>query len=299
MNIAGAYLVLAGGCRHTIYLILDKGLGGLETIARFWYIAQPFAIMAIAVGRISVAVLILRIMGPSKWRKIFLYFSIISTFVISSATCILMFLACNPPKALWNPLIKAKCWDVNVINYIGIATSAWNALMDVCLALLPVWMFWNLKLNKKKRVTISILMSMGIFAETFLTIVCGCIPTLKPIYDRFSNRPGRSPTLPPTYPPYMKPYQSASSRPSKPRSDKYSLSFADSTQPCNDDEDIGIAITHQYSVRSQSDGGSATETVQSDPVNGVVVNVSKMTPEVQAYKKPGFASYPLDTFDIV
>lgn len=123
-NIAGAYFALAGGCRHTIYILLDKGFGGLETLARLWYIAQPFAIMAIAVGRISVAILILRIMGlASKWRKIFLYFTIISTFVMSSAASILIFLACNPPKALWNPLIKAKCWDVNVVNYIGIAAS--------------------------------------------------------------------------------------------------------------------------------------------------------------------------------
>lgn len=34
--------------------------------------------------------------------------------------------------------------------------------MDVCLALLPVWMFWNLKMNKKKKVILSILMSMGL-----------------------------------------------------------------------------------------------------------------------------------------
>lgn len=123
MNISGTFFILAGGCRHTIYLLLDKGIGGIETVIKLWYVMQPFAIMAIAVGRMSVAVLILRIMGPSKWRRIFLYFSIISTFVISTVACIIIFAACDPPRALWDPLIKAKCWNENVGNYMAIATS--------------------------------------------------------------------------------------------------------------------------------------------------------------------------------
>lgn len=123
MNISGTFFVLSGGCRHTIYLVLDKGIGGIETVIKLWYVIQPFAIMAIAVGRMSVAVLILRIMGPSKWRKMFLYFSIISTFVISTVASIIIFAACDPPQALWKPFLKAKCWNENVGNYVAITTS--------------------------------------------------------------------------------------------------------------------------------------------------------------------------------
>ena len=133
-------------------------------------------------------------------------------------------------------------------------------------------------------------------AETFLIIVCGCIPTLKPLYDQLFNRRGRVPSGPRSYVPYMKSYRSASSRPSKPPSDKHSLSFAESTLPCN--EEIGVATTQLSSVRSLSDGSNGTDTTRSDKEKGFVVNVREI-PDVHVSRNPGFDPYPLDTIDLV
>lgn len=134
-------------------------------------------------------------------------------------------------------------------------------------------------------------------AETFLIIVCGCIPTLKPIYDQLFNRRARVPSGPPSYAPYMKSYKSASSGPSKPPSNKHSLSFAESTLPYN--KDVSITITQMSSVRSLSDGSNGTETIRSDTEKGLVVNVSEKIPNDYVHRKPGFDPYPLDTLDMV
>ena len=122
-NTAGTLMISSGGCRHVYYILLDQGVDGLIKVTRLWTILQPFAVMAVAVGRTSVAILILRIMGRSIWRRRFLYFSIVSTLVISSAASILLFAACKPVKGLWDPLVQANCWSPNINNDVTIFTS--------------------------------------------------------------------------------------------------------------------------------------------------------------------------------
>ena len=82
---------------------------------RINWLAQPFMIMALATGKISVAFLILRIMRKSVWRRGFLvYGAMIGSFVFCSIAVILTFAQCRPVTALWDPrlLVKgeAKCW---------------------------------------------------------------------------------------------------------------------------------------------------------------------------------------------
>ena len=78
---------------------------------KLYMILQPISTMAVAVARISVAVLMLRLIGPSTWRRRFLHFSIISTFLLSSAYSVLIWTKCSPIKKIWDPLVKGRCWD--------------------------------------------------------------------------------------------------------------------------------------------------------------------------------------------
>ncbi|MCJ1417509.1 hypothetical protein MMC32_003853 [Xylographa parallela] len=171
--------------------------------------------MGIATGRASVAVLVLRIMGTSYWRRRFLWFIIVSTLLISVLNSILLFTACTPSEGIWNILIDASCWNPVIMTDVTIFSSSWNVFIDFCLALIPITLFWNLNMSIQKRVALCVLMSGGILAgicgavktsklhetddldvtwatydlllwnaaETFLVILCGSLPTLKPIYD--------------------------------------------------------------------------------------------------------------------
>lgn len=94
------------GCRHIYYLSPEQ----ISLVTKINWISQPFAIMALATGKISVAFLILRIIGTSSWRKGFLYFIMITCFVFCALAAIFSFVQCSPPKALWTPSIKGKCW---------------------------------------------------------------------------------------------------------------------------------------------------------------------------------------------
>ncbi len=124
LSIAGTVLLRNGGCRHVYYLIMDQGPNQLIEINRLFYICQVFAIMGLATGRVAVAALILRLMGPSRWRKLFLWFTMISTFLISMLNSILLFAPCKPAAAVWNPFASANCWNPVIMTDVTIATSS-------------------------------------------------------------------------------------------------------------------------------------------------------------------------------
>ena len=115
-------MVRYGGCRHVYYLTDDQ----LLMIDKLLNVIQPFAIMTVAIGRISVAVLILRILKFSTWRKWFLYICIVSTLVFSVLTCGLIFAQCSPPEALWNPALDnaAHCWDPSILLNLTLFISS-------------------------------------------------------------------------------------------------------------------------------------------------------------------------------
>ena len=99
----------------------------------------------------------------------------------------------------------------------------WLAFIDLALALLPITIIWNLRLDWHKKVGLSTLMGLGVFAficavikttklpelnarddltfitvslwiwtanETHIIILAASIPTLRPLYLTVFNRPG-------------------------------------------------------------------------------------------------------------
>jgi hypothetical protein len=64
---------------------------------RINWITQPFAIMSLATGKVSVALLIMRIMGKSTWRRAFLIWAAMAGSVLfCSIAIILTFAQCRP-----------------------------------------------------------------------------------------------------------------------------------------------------------------------------------------------------------
>ena len=147
----------------------------------------------------SVAFLLLRLLGPSSfWRKWFLYVNLVLNFVFGSLTVIFTFAQCNPPRALWEGTTKlphAKCWNpASQLDFSIFSSSrfeaknccktpdwlnvGYNALLDLCLALLPLTVVWNLNLKMETRIALSTCLSLGILYGDTDLFVC-----LKPCWQ--------------------------------------------------------------------------------------------------------------------
>ena len=157
--------------------------------SRINWITQPVAIYARVSGKVSVALLIWRIMGRSKWRNAFLlYGAMLGSFVICTVAVILTFAQCRPVTALWDPELvvmgKATCWppqrqirfsifagsmsdSINCVIPVLLLLTQLNlvgylAFLDLALALLPITIMWNLQLSRKKKVGICAIMGLGV-----------------------------------------------------------------------------------------------------------------------------------------
>ena len=121
VTIAATLLALQGGGPHLYFLVLNHRY---PTVTRLMHIAFPLSYMPLATGRISVAILILRIITRSKWRRRFLYLSIITTFVVNVVWCILWFVGCPPGTSLSGPYVAGHCWNASVMfGYSGFTAS--------------------------------------------------------------------------------------------------------------------------------------------------------------------------------
>ncbi|KAF1955010.1 hypothetical protein CC80DRAFT_382070, partial [Byssothecium circinans] len=176
-------------------------------------IGQGICIMGIAASKGSVALFLLRIV-VFKWHKAVLWFCIISTTVLCTITTTFLYTQCTPTAFLWDKsLAGGKCW----LDFtdIGLTMGAWSALVDIVLAILPWHIVMNLNMRRKEKLTVAIGLSLGFFAgicsvirtfelqslaslsefvydtvpmllwsttEITVTIICACIPVLRPLY---------------------------------------------------------------------------------------------------------------------
>ena len=130
MNLQVLSLVLAGlatlaaargGARHLYYIQVSD----IASVIKLNWMIQPFGIMALAGAKVSVAFTMLRIISSANiWRRRFLYFCMISTLLISAICSILVFVQCNPPRALWTFVPGATCWDPRVLSDYAIFTAS-------------------------------------------------------------------------------------------------------------------------------------------------------------------------------
>ena len=88
---------------------------------------------SISIGKISVALLIERIAGPSRWRKWVLRSISVSVFITAVITLTLFFAQCSPARAVWDKALvkegKANCWNplpINTWNLIIASTITGN-----------------------------------------------------------------------------------------------------------------------------------------------------------------------------
>ncbi|KAI1472150.1 uncharacterized protein F4812DRAFT_801 [Daldinia caldariorum] len=206
-------LVCYGLGRHIYYIPVDHQ----SEITRWNWIVQPFGILALPIGKISVVLLLERLMGNTcvRWRWfLWMNMALFTASMISSS--IISYAQCNPPRALWSQVPGAVCLDPTVNANFALFGCAYSSFLDFTLAIIPITFVWKLRMSTQKKVGLYFLLGMGVLSgvcaaikaaqstelgtrqdvswalfslyawsasEIFLNIVCACVATLKPLYD--------------------------------------------------------------------------------------------------------------------
>ncbi|KAH8883947.1 hypothetical protein GQ53DRAFT_629792, partial [Thozetella sp. PMI_491] len=205
--------IIGGGTgQHFVDIKPAEAAQALEA----WFLCEVIYAPLSALVRTSIGVFLLRI-ATNKTHRAIIYSTIIVIWILSVIYFFLMMFQCSPPSYFWEQVYhkSGSCMDLNVIPAATIAHSVISAVCDFILALLPVAMMWNVQLNKRTKVTVAALLSMGLIAgvalivripyvkflaissdflfetidvaiwsvmEPSLGIIAGCIATLRPLF---------------------------------------------------------------------------------------------------------------------
>lgn len=96
----------------------------IKAVKWIW-LSTPFSTMSACFGKVSIALLLMRILGNrNKGYTIFLWVLIALLIIINVLLSIITFAQCTPVTYLWdqlNPMAgyKGTCWDPNVQKYYG------------------------------------------------------------------------------------------------------------------------------------------------------------------------------------
>lgn len=108
-----------GGARY----IPPLSPGDTIRVGRLNVISQSLCPLALCVGKLAVAALIMRLQAPCRWRT-HLCWALTGAMVIWTAIhFIFVYTECRPIQKLWNPHIEGHCWVTGFIVRSSIALS--------------------------------------------------------------------------------------------------------------------------------------------------------------------------------
>ncbi|KAF2743854.1 hypothetical protein M011DRAFT_450395 [Sporormia fimetaria CBS 119925] len=190
------------------------------------YVHQNVCGPAVTIVKISVAFFLLRF-ARQKAYVWFLRGLIVFLVALLLACAGTLIWACIPVAASWDFRLRppplgtgtAKCFSKKTFGEIALFNAVTNCFTDFLLALLPIPLIWKLQVNMRTRVTLVLILSLGIFAgiagviratvfnsilndprrfihekysmwnyvELTVGIIAGSLPALKPLFGAVLN----------------------------------------------------------------------------------------------------------------
>ena len=107
-----SYHLIRGGARHVFYLTPDQ----IMLVMKYGFISQFFLFTSVVFAKSSVALLLLRIIGPvSTWRKHFIYGNFLLYWATTVVIIVVVSVRCSPTRSIWEPVPGSKCQSPNVL----------------------------------------------------------------------------------------------------------------------------------------------------------------------------------------
>lgn len=120
-------------------------------------------IWASAVTKISISVALLRL-TVRKQHMIILYCLIGLTIANALYFFFILLLDCYPISYFWhqaNPLAKGSCLSSTILLNIAYLYSALTIVVDFSLGILPIFLVWNLQMNRRTKFAVGGILSLG------------------------------------------------------------------------------------------------------------------------------------------
>jgi hypothetical protein len=160
-GVIAAHGVIEGGTgKHTAELTPD----GIAIALRAWYLCEVLYVPIAALIRTSIGLFLLRlvVLRSHVWA---IRVNLGVIWLISFIYFFLMLLQCQPLSYFWEgpvtPGMQGSCINRLVVPVSTIVHSVLSAITDWTLAIIPLLMLWNVLINRRTKIIIGCLLSMG------------------------------------------------------------------------------------------------------------------------------------------
>ncbi|TVY83984.1 hypothetical protein LSUE1_G001347 [Lachnellula suecica] len=164
-----------GTGRHTADILPQN----VPTALYYWWLCEIFYTLTTVTVRLSIAILLLRICIKTS-HKLIIYGTLVAVFVFSTFYFFLIIFQCHPVSFFWGQYegMKGSCINPAAVPAASIAHSVVSFTADWVLGLLPIALIWDLKMNRRTKVSVAGLLSLGLLAGVAAMIRVPYIHTL-------------------------------------------------------------------------------------------------------------------------
>lgn len=150
-----------------------------------WWTCEPLYVLTNMAIKGSIAIFLLRLC-VHRTHKITIWVVTIVTEVYSLFFFMLFILQCRPTSLFWlrysaNPP-AGSCMDAKIISNTFYGYSAISCWIDWTLSILPIFIVWKLQMNRRVKISVSLILAAGIMYNLPLFLL-----TFPPVFNTRAN----------------------------------------------------------------------------------------------------------------
>ncbi|OOF98964.1 hypothetical protein ASPCADRAFT_204660 [Aspergillus carbonarius ITEM 5010] len=139
-------------------------LHNTEQVLKYIAIQVPLVTISTGLARSSFVLYLLGILGGKKNYSIALWFAMLLQLSANIVSAVLPLCICRNVRALWDPYVKTTCGSSVAVVRFSYFSSSVNTATDLFLAVFPTIIFWSLNLKMRIKISLIMLLSLGVVA---------------------------------------------------------------------------------------------------------------------------------------
>lgn len=126
----------------------------------YWWYCYLFYSVTMITSKLSIGWFLLRI-AVKRIHSWIIYASMFISIIAGSVFFFVTLFQCRPISHFWNKDISGRCINPNVVVGLAYLYSAFSIVSDFTFAIIPAFLVWNLQLNRRTKIALIPLLTMG------------------------------------------------------------------------------------------------------------------------------------------
>ncbi|MCJ1396091.1 hypothetical protein MMC18_008979 [Xylographa bjoerkii] len=155
--------VTYGAGRHLYYLSLPEK----SHVIMYNHFEEMQNLAATCLVKVSVCLFILRLLaGVNGWKLRWTLYTLIAWMTtVTILTFIGILVECIPISSAWDPTVQGDCASDKRVYVLGYILGVTSVLTDIACSAFPIIVFSKLQIDRRTKVALCCLMSLGLFAS--------------------------------------------------------------------------------------------------------------------------------------